>query len=173
MKAPARFAVRHPIVEAIQWTGDNEDAVRAFVRSGEDKGDFYEIDPAGRPHLDDPESTGSLLETVHSSWVELRTGDWVVKGVTGLVFRVGADEFAKRYMPAPDVEPQAERFYAGRIESGQVWRHRASRSCIELGAQFGEGWDCRETSDGCTGWVSEQDLRADYELVDTDDGSGS
>lgn len=100
--AVGKFRVRRILVEAIQWTGDNEEACREFA------GEFHAIDPEDRNNLDNPESTGALLETVHSSWVELLTGDWIVKGTTGWVFKRTAAEFAEQYDPQHDDASEAE-----------------------------------------------------------------
>jgi hypothetical protein len=98
VKTPERFRVRNAIIEALQWTGTNVSEVRAFA------GSFHRIDPVDRDNLDDPEWTGSLLETNHSTWQGLRTGDWVVRYTSGLIGGVRADDFAKEYEPAPTIE---------------------------------------------------------------------
>ncbi|WP_435601308.1 hypothetical protein [Streptomyces sp. C10-9-1] len=93
---PARYRHRTAEVEAVQWTGDNADQMRAFCSPF----DFQTIDPEDR--VEDPDKTAAMRESVHGTWQGLAHGDWAVK--IGGRFVVGpAEDFAERYAPAVPV----------------------------------------------------------------------
>jgi hypothetical protein len=87
-----RYRNRTAEVEAIQWTGDNADALSAFCSPF----DFQTIDPEDR--VEDPEQTAAVRESEHGTWRGLKPGDWVVKRGEDL-YECGAADFAKLYEP--------------------------------------------------------------------------
>ncbi|MFD0053007.1 hypothetical protein ACFVHR_04685 [Streptomyces sp. NPDC127168] len=70
-ETPARYRRRPAEIEAVQWTGHNADALRAFAGS-----DFDTIDPEDR--TDDPDQDAQLL-VEDSHWVGMAPGEWVLK----------------------------------------------------------------------------------------------
>lgn len=74
----ALFRKKPVIVEAIQWTGDNSDEVHTFAG-----GEFYVLDDEDRKCADDPEHTASLFVAANSTWVGMRTGEWVLRDTAG------------------------------------------------------------------------------------------
>ena len=88
-----RYRHRIPEIEAVQWTGTNADALRAFMGAS-----FYEIDPEDRG--DNPDATAAMRESKHNTWCELEPGDWVVKLGEGF-YEFSATDFAERFEPAP------------------------------------------------------------------------
>jgi hypothetical protein len=77
-------------VPAIQWTGDNEDEVAAFADDL-----FREVAPSGRG--DDPDITAEVLDTLHKTWVGVKTGQWVIKGVAGEFYPIDEAVLAATY----------------------------------------------------------------------------
>jgi len=63
-------------VRAVQWTGDNESELHVFTG-----GRFQAVDPEDRG--DDPAITGAVLDVLHSTWVGVKDGQWVIQGVKG------------------------------------------------------------------------------------------
>lgn len=92
------YRVRNALIDAIQWTGNNEAEVAEFTGGH----GFHEVDEEDRANSDDPDATGALLETVHSTWVGLLPGDWVVRGGAGLFFKCGELDFGDAYEPVTD-----------------------------------------------------------------------
>ena len=90
---PQTFRHRSEEIEAVQWTGDNADALRAFAGP-----DFDEIDLDDR--TEDPDETAAVRESEHGTWRGLKPGDWVVR-LDGGLYEFAADDFAKQYEPAP------------------------------------------------------------------------
>lgn len=122
---PQRYRHRSEEVEAIQWTGSNAAALRAFAGA-----DFDEIELDDR--VDDPEETAAVREADHGTWRGLKAGDWVVRLDGGLYEFSGAD-FAKQYEAAPtppsadqaalvEIAAQAIRDSNGAPEALEWWR---------------------------------------------------
>lgn len=80
------------VVEAVQWTGNNADAMQAFA--GEN---FEVVDPIDRHLLDDPNATASILDRLHSTWVLVFANDWIIKGVKGEFYPCNNDVFQETY----------------------------------------------------------------------------
>lgn len=70
--------MRPIVVDAVQWTGTNADEVTAFAGRL-----FDAIDPIDRHLLDDPEATAQVFDALHSTWVLVFTGDWIIRGIKG------------------------------------------------------------------------------------------
>lgn len=79
-------------IEAVQWTGDNADALRAFCGS-----DFDTIDPEDRIENTDQDAQ-LLVEASH--WVGMQPGDWAVKYEGYFVAKADAT-FRAVWAPAP------------------------------------------------------------------------
>lgn len=90
-----RFRRRPTVVEAIRWTGSNVAEMRAFAGNH-----FDTIDPEDRG--DDPDNTAQVLDRLHSSWIGLGDGDWVVRDANGVMWPVKADVFAETYEAVDD-----------------------------------------------------------------------
>ena len=88
----ARYRNRTAEVEAVQWTGNNAEQLRAFMGA-----DFYEIDSEDR--AENPAATAAMRESKHGTWCGLEPGDWVVKLDEGF-YEFSAADFAERYEPA-------------------------------------------------------------------------
>lgn len=90
---PQTFRHRSEQVEAVQWTGDNADTLRAFAGP-----DFDEIDLDDR--TEDPDETAAVRESEHGTWRGLKPGDWVVR-LDGGLYEFAAADFAKQYEAVP------------------------------------------------------------------------
>lgn len=70
------FRNRPVEIEAVQWTGDNADELREFTRNR-----FRVVEPTDRGS--DPRPNAEVFDVLHSTWVGLRTSDWIICGVQG------------------------------------------------------------------------------------------
>lgn len=96
-----RFRKKPVEVDAIRWTGDNTDEIIAFT--GPDRIDV--VTPAGRPYITlDPEVTALVYDVLHSTWVGVKTGQWIIRGVKGELYPCADDVFAETYEPAVAAE---------------------------------------------------------------------
>ncbi|MFE3081811.1 hypothetical protein [Nocardia tengchongensis] len=87
-----RFRGRGREVEAMQWTGDNAEALIAWTA-----GAFQPVDPEDR--TDDPEASGQLLTTDHQTWWDVCPGDWVIR-LGSAYFWLPPDTFERKYEEA-------------------------------------------------------------------------
>lgn len=101
MTTPTLFRKKPVTVQAVQWTGDNEDELIAFTG-----GNFFTIDPEDRG--DDPDRTAQVYDKLHSTWVGVYTGQWIVKGVKGEFYPIAEDVLAETYERVED-SPEATR----------------------------------------------------------------
>lgn len=92
-----RFRKRPVEVEAIQWTGDNYPAVNHFAASH-----FAVLDEQDRANCDDPEATAQVFDVLHSTWILVYTGDWIIRGIQGEHYPCRADVFETTYEPVKD-----------------------------------------------------------------------
>lgn len=80
-----KYRKKPVVVEAIQWTGDNMDAISQFV--GED------LVPMGDEYETSTEVGIFTLEGVMTAHV----GDWIIKGVKGEFYPCKPDIFEETY----------------------------------------------------------------------------
>lgn len=82
-------------VDAVQWTGDNLAELLAFAGAK-----FGTIDPVDR--IEDPEQTAQVFDELHSTWIGVYTGQWIIKGIRGEFYPCAEDVFAATYEPLPE-----------------------------------------------------------------------
>ncbi|MGW5408993.1 hypothetical protein [Streptomyces spiralis] len=88
-----RYRKRPVVVDTVQWTGHNADQLRAFTGNR-----FEALEPEDR--ADDPEMTAQVLDVLHSTWVGVKTGQHIVRGVKGEFYPIAEDVLAETYEPA-------------------------------------------------------------------------
>lgn len=86
-----KFRKKPVEVEAVRWSGDNEDEIVSLT--GREY--FTHLDPEDT--ADDPELTAQVFDRLHSTWVGVYTGQWIIKGVKGEFYPCAADVFAATY----------------------------------------------------------------------------
>jgi hypothetical protein len=98
VSAPLKFRKRPVVIEAVQWAGDNFADLDRFTG-----GRFDALGPEERAGCDDPEATAQVFDVLHSTWVLVRTGDWIIRGVQGEFYPCRTDVFDATYEPVgPD-----------------------------------------------------------------------
>ena len=78
-----KYLVKNAYVDAVQWAGDM-DAVTAAVGRG-----FATYGPEGQP--------GSLRIPGYHGDIECKLGDWIIRGITGVFFAMGPEQFVADY----------------------------------------------------------------------------
>jgi hypothetical protein len=91
-----RWRKKPVIVEAIRWTGGNTGAVRELT--GRENFDYLDADD--RKRSDDPDATAMVFDKLHSTWVLVFDGQWIIKGVKGEFYPCADDVFRETYEPA-------------------------------------------------------------------------
>lgn len=92
-----RFRKRPVEIEAIQWTGANLADVRAFCGGSK----FGPCD-ADEPQRHDTTITAHVYDVLHESWVGVKTGQWVIRGVAGELYPIDEGVLAGTYEPVAD-----------------------------------------------------------------------
>lgn len=86
-----KFRKKPVVIDAIRWTGDNYDEINNWTDSR-----FQMITLP-----DQPEMTARIYDVLHETWVLLRDGDWVIRGVRGEYYPCANDVFESTYEPVP------------------------------------------------------------------------
>lgn len=91
MKSEARRFRKKPVeIEAVQWTGDNFRTVYNFTDWR-----FDTLHPDDRD--DDPDATAQVFDELHSTWVLVYDGDWIIKGIKGEFYPCRDEVFQETY----------------------------------------------------------------------------
>ncbi|MGC4918677.1 hypothetical protein [Streptomyces albogriseolus] len=96
-----RYRKKPVEVFAMQWTGDNEQAVQAFTGGPDFFHALTEEDRAANG--DDPAATAAVYDKLHSTWVLVYTGQHIVRGVKGEYYPIAEDVLAETYERADAV----------------------------------------------------------------------
>ncbi|MDX3639301.1 hypothetical protein [Streptomyces sp. MB09-02B] len=84
---------RPTVVDTIQWTGTNEADVRAFAGAIH----FHTVGPEDRYRVEDPDITAEVWDELHSTWVGVKTGQHIVRGVKGEYYPIAEDVLTETY----------------------------------------------------------------------------
>jgi hypothetical protein len=87
-----KFRKKPVEVDAVQWTGDNTAELHEFAETN-----FDVLGPEDRANCDDPEATAQIFDRLHSTWVLVQTGDFIVRGVQGELYPCRLDVFEATY----------------------------------------------------------------------------
>jgi hypothetical protein len=91
---PGRYRKKPVVIKAVQWTGANLREVQELTGTGH----FYAVDPEDRG--EDPDQTAAVLDKLHSTWVRVYDGDWIIKGIRNEFYPCRPDVFAETHEPA-------------------------------------------------------------------------
>lgn len=94
MSGVQRFRKLPVVVDAIQWDGSNEEEIAAWSADL-----FRQLEPEDRANCADPDATAEVFDKLHSTWVLVLPGQWVVRGVKGEFYPIAADVLAETYEP--------------------------------------------------------------------------
>lgn len=78
-------------VQAVQFDGENWTQVWTLAGSKS----FGPVDPEDRG--EDPEIVAEVFDKLHSTWVGVKQGQWIIKGVQGEFYPCDEDVFAATY----------------------------------------------------------------------------
>jgi hypothetical protein len=84
------YRKRPIVVPTVLFDGENFDELREFT------GDqFRPVDPQDRG--DDPEIIAEVMDTLHSTWVGVKQGQSIVRGVQGEFYPIDAEVLSSTY----------------------------------------------------------------------------
>lgn len=91
---PAQRFRKIPVeVDAIHYDGTNHAEIDDFTGGG-----FRFVEPEDRD--DDPDVTAVVFDRLHSTWVGVKDGHWIVRGVAGEYYPIDPDVMARTYEAA-------------------------------------------------------------------------
>lgn len=77
-------------IQALLWTGDNLEEAITFA-----EGNFAWIDPEER--VEDPDATACVFDKLHSTWILIYPGQYLVRGTKGEYYPCDPEVFAEKY----------------------------------------------------------------------------
>lgn len=86
-----RFRTKPFEIEAVQFTGENFDEIHEVFPSVE----FYPVEEEDR--VDDPDILGQVFDELHSTWVGVKRGQWIIKGQKGEFYPCDPEIFEAKY----------------------------------------------------------------------------
>jgi hypothetical protein len=94
MLEPQRYRKRPVVIEAMQWTGDNADAITAWYVSDFTDHEFSTLDPEDA--TDNPVATAQIWVAANGVYAPIETGEWIIRDSRGY-YPCKADVFAQTY----------------------------------------------------------------------------
>jgi hypothetical protein len=89
---PQKFRKKPVEIEAVQWTGSNEDEIRGFVGEAVSFQDAIAFDE----YIDGTPGTRALIRTLEGT-MSAEAGDWIIRGVKGEFYPCKPDIFEATY----------------------------------------------------------------------------
>lgn len=91
------FRKRPVEVQAVQWTGDNADELKAFTGTREATGEprFLTTEEITRGPFEAHHPV--VYDELHYTWVNVMADNWIIRGVQGEFYPCAADVFAKTH----------------------------------------------------------------------------
>ena len=89
----ATFRKKPVVVEAMRYTGRNLEDIRAFTGAG----GVLPVDPLDRGWGSD--ITAEVFDKLHSTWIGVKDGQWIIRGVLGEFYPCDAQVFEATYEP--------------------------------------------------------------------------
>lgn len=87
-----RFRKKPVEIQAVRWTGGNDADLDQFA------GDYFAaLDEQDRANCNDPEATAQIFDALHSTWVLVYDGNWIIRGVKGEFYPCRDDIFRETY----------------------------------------------------------------------------
>ena len=85
-----KFRTKPVEIEAILFTGDNVQEIHEWS-----EGQFMYLDEDDR--VEDPEATAAIFDFLHSTWILVKPGQWIIKGQKGEFYPCDPETFAWKY----------------------------------------------------------------------------
>jgi hypothetical protein len=90
----ARYKSKPAEIDAVLFTGENIDEVQEFCLV--DSPSFFQpVDEEDR--ADDPEIVAQVWDKLHSTWVGVKTGQYIIKGTKGEFYPCDPEVFNGKY----------------------------------------------------------------------------
>jgi len=111
-----RYQKKPVEIEAVRWLGTAESFVELTTFT---QGAFHVI-----TDRNDPSFTGTVHDQLHDSWIKVRTGQYIVKGVRGEFYPVDAKVFHETYQAVSTARPASRLLSAPDARKLKVVQHQ-------------------------------------------------
>jgi hypothetical protein len=178
----SRWTKKPVTVEMIRWTRDNLDQVYEFVGCE----NFDVLDAQDRANCDDPEATATVFDKLHSTWVLVKTGQWIVKGIKNEFYPLDDQVRQETYDPAGAVLLVDRRCGHPSCRDAKRGVYRMIGGCYNCGAKpliglftvthEAGGGDCPACGCARLHWdrlATPDEIPADFEAADGDQAVSS
>ena len=88
-----KFRTKPVEILAIKFDGFNYDEVNKFTEN-----QFFEVDESDRG--DDPDIIAEVLDVLHSTWIGVKAGQWIIQGQKGEFYPCDPETFDWKYEEA-------------------------------------------------------------------------
>ena len=86
----SRYRKKPVLIEAHRWNGQNYAEIKEFAGPR-----FGLVDAEDR--TDCPDITAEVFDVLHSTWVGVHDGDWIIKGIQGEFYPIVDSVFTETY----------------------------------------------------------------------------
>ena len=86
----SKYRKKPVVIEARRWNGLNYAELKEFAGPR-----FSLVDQEDR--TEDPDITAEVFDELHSTWVGVHDGDWIIKGIKNEFYPCRPDVFAETY----------------------------------------------------------------------------
>lgn len=93
--SPQRFRTKPVEIEAFKYTGIGEEDENFYKLNDWAENNFALVDIDDRG--DDPEIIAEIYDKLHSTWVGVKTGQWIVRGAKGEYYPCDDETFHWKY----------------------------------------------------------------------------
>lgn len=126
-----RYRKRPVEVDTIQWTGHNEPELIEFT------GHRFEAIPV-EDRVEDPDLTAQVYDELHNTWVGVKTGQHIVRGVAGEYYPIAEDVLAATYQRVDQTAAEP-----GTAPVADLYEQWVKAGPPPLGAPLARWWDRR------------------------------
>lgn len=88
----SRYRKKPVEIDAEPWLGFNNLVLKTFAGDN-----FHMLSQEDRANCEDPEATAEIFDKLHSTWVLVQTGDYIIKGIQGEFYPCRKDVFHATY----------------------------------------------------------------------------
>lgn len=96
-----RFRTKIVEIEAVQFTGDNHDELKGWT-----EGQWDDTEPWNMFGDEDFEYAGQVYDELHDTWINVKPGQWIVRGAKGEFYPCDDETFHWKYEEVKPINPE-------------------------------------------------------------------
>lgn len=127
----ARFRTKPFEIEAVQFKDLNEDEIVEFAG----RENFFVLEEEDR--TDDPDCIAQVYDKLHSTWVGVKDGQWIIRGQKGEYYPCDPEIFAAKYEEIEEAPQKVERTPEPQRRGGMITSSTVIGRAPERSRRFG------------------------------------